>query len=523
MYFQHFGLRSDPFPLTPRLHLLFQSRSHEETMAHLVYGIEQEESILLITGGIGTGKTLALQNLISQLSGVLEPVLINVTQFSWPELVRYILHEMDGAPDPRHSLADLLHQLKGTLQERARAGRRVLLIIDEAQHLDVEALEGLRLLLNIGTSDRPALQLILTGQLALEDTIARRDLAQLGQRIRVRYRLEPLSRREVEEYIDHRIQVVGGRAGLFDERALDRIWSLSGGIPRVVNILASRALLAAYVARQDRVQPHHVREEDLPPLSDADPGGPVTASDGAGEDPPKTPAGPQVAGAAFPTEESLAARPAVPPPDEPSPSRAHEAAPRPRRAARAEGGGGRGRRVVLVLVPLVLLLGAAGLAWQLDVASLRTRLTTPLPDTADSTPARDPALVGAGDGGEDGEDGTTVAQRETPVDVGASGRANDAPRSDVDAGTGPAAPAVPASSFVAHLASFQDATLASSYQEFLERAGARAFSRTVTVDGKAWVRVFVGPFSSTEQAWSRVDALVRDGLADYAEVVEKDS
>jgi type II secretory pathway predicted ATPase ExeA len=521
MYFQHFGLRSDPFPLTPRLHLLFQSRSHDETMAHLVYGIEQEESIVLITGGIGTGKTLALQNLISQLSGSLEPVLVNVTQFSWPELVRYILYEMGSEPGPELTPADLVFRLKTLLQERARAGRRVLLIIDEAHHLGVEALEGLRLLLNVGTSDRPALQLILAGQLALEDTIARRDLAQLGQRIRVRYRLEPLSRREAEEYIDHRIQVVGGRRGLFEERALDRIWSLSGGIPRVVNILASRALLAAFVARQDRVQPHHVREEDLPPLSDAEPedtaaapaaaASPVEAPPRAEASPPTSPpATAAVAGTPELPEAPPTAGPTPPPPDA-LPHRSHESPPRQRRRHQAGSRDGGGRRIALMVIPMVLLVVAVGVAWQLDLADLRTRLTTPLP----AAPTAGTAVPEAGQ--PPGDAGLAEApSREQPADPTPDPALEPAPGRE----TTPAA-APPA--FVAHLASFQDATLAASYQELLEQAGVLAFSRTASVGGEAWVRVFIGPFETRDRARSRVQQLVRDGLADYAVVAERGS
>lgn len=277
MYQQHFGMHTDPFPLSPKLAFVFPSRAFGETMAHLVYGIEQAEDIILITGGIGTGKTLAVNNLLTQIHRVLEPVVINVTRLTFAELIKTVLLELGETVPAGADTADLLQQMKRVLHTRRREGRKVLLVVDEAQHLGVETLESLRLLTNLSTPEEQCLQLVLVGQHALEEAIGRRELAQLSQRIRVRYRIEPLSRQEVEAYLDHRVRIAGCPRHLFRPGAIDRIYELSQGTPRVVNILASRALLAAFVAGKNMIEPSHVRAEDLPPVTDA-----PEASPGAG-------------------------------------------------------------------------------------------------------------------------------------------------------------------------------------------------------------------------------------------------
>lgn len=530
MYFQHFGLRTDPFPLTPRLYFVFQSRTHGETMAHLVYGIEQEESIVLITGGIGTGKTLALHSLVTQLSNALEPIVVNVTQLSWPELIRFILYEMGAKPQPGLSLADLLQQLKQLLRERAEAGRRVLLIIDEAQHLDVESLEGLRLLLNLSSPDNPSLQMILAGQPALERTIARRDLAQLNQRIRVRYRLQPLTRAEVEDYLDHRTQMAGGTRGLFHRSALDRITSLSGGIPRVVNILASRAMLAAFVEKARQVEARHVRVEDLPPLSDTDDradeasGSAATAAQEPAPPPTRSPAGgePRVA----PAPSGSASRPAPPPDQLPLGPQA------PERRSRD------GRRIaVAALLPVLTLLIALAVAWQLDLGSLRTRLTTEMagldaagsrPEGAASVADRDLPAADAVGGVAGEEPAAPVTRMETGEEPSRSGESEAAvpaaPAAPAEARETPrqeSATVAPSGQFLVHLASFRDADPAVAYVDLLTEAGATAFLETAEAADSTWVRVYIGPFPDAESARVRARDLSRNGLADYSLIVER--
>lgn len=487
MYINHFGLSTDPFPLTPKLFFVYQSRAYGETMAHLVYGIEQEEGIVLITGGIGTGKTLALQSLLSQLSGPIDPVLVNVTQMDWVELLRYILLEMGEKLAQGLGVADLVQQLKSVLEERRDRGRKVLLIVDEAQHLDVQALEGLRLLMNLSSPEKPSLQLILVGQLALEQTIARLELSQLNQRIRVRYRLQPLTRKELEQYITHRTLVAGNEQPLFKPGAIDRIFELSGGIPRVVNILASRAMLAAYVEKSPKVDHRHVRVEDLPPLSDK----------------PEAPPAETVAPAELMAPEESVAKPdprpapvkrEVAPPPPPPPAMKPILPPEGGERSRS------GRQFMMMTIPVLLLLVIAVIAWQLDLGSIRTRMTTPLPDvpaTATLLPAT-PVVEGQVPGDE------AVEVAEVPVQAEPEALINQ--------------PAV-----VVHVGSFREIARAEAYLGMLRDSGAMGFSESIASDGETWVRVYLGPFVDTLEAGALIERLSADGLVAYNRTIIRES
>jgi len=264
MYHDHFGLYTAPFSLSPHLHFVFRSTAFEETMAHLVYGLEGGEDLVLITGEIGTGKTLALHNLIKHVSRSYRVALVNVTQIDFRELLKLLLAELKVAMPAAADRADLLSALKIEMEATHRQGQRVLLIVDEAQNLSAETLEGVRLLTNMGPPGEQVLQVVLSGQPGLRAQIDDPALAQVRQRIRVHYHLEPMDRREVEEYMDHRLKVAGCERKLFRREAVERIHELSGGIPRLVNVLADRALLAAYVDGAEEVHGKHVEaEQDL--------------------------------------------------------------------------------------------------------------------------------------------------------------------------------------------------------------------------------------------------------------------
>jgi general secretion pathway protein A len=263
MYLDHFGLYTAPFSLVPHLRFLYLSSAFEETTAHLLYGLEGGEDIILITGEIGSGKTLALHNLVSNIKGQYQVVVVNTTQVQFNELMKIILSDLGVKAARNADRADLLTALKQYLIGLSREGKRLLLVIDEAQNLDVLALEGIRLLTNIGPVDEQLVQLILSGQPGLRKTIDMPELAQVRQRIRVHYHLDSLSRHETTAYIVHRLKVAGCSQPIFSPDAITVIHDRSWGIPRLVNTLADKALLAAYVDDSDTVQPQHISDENL--------------------------------------------------------------------------------------------------------------------------------------------------------------------------------------------------------------------------------------------------------------------
>jgi general secretion pathway protein A len=530
-------MHTDPFPLSPKLVFVYPSRAFGETMAHLVYGIEQSEDIILITGGIGTGKTLAVNSLLSQIQRVLEPVLVNVTRLTFPELLKYILLELGETVLGQSDTPDLLQQLKRVLHERRKLGRKVLLIVDEAQHLDADTLESLRLLLNLSTPEEQCLQLVLVGQHALEDTIGRRELAQLNQRIRVRYRIEPLSRQEVEAYLDHRVRVAGCTRHLFRPGAIDRIYALSHGIPRVVNILASRALLAAFVGGKSMVEPSHVRAEDLPPVTDA----PHLATPSSDVPAPETPAAPAAtaAEAAPPSPapvQTSRPEPAVEPALEPA--EADEQAPFLMWPPRQQGQGSRGKRWLAVVVPVMLAL-AAVLVWQWpNLTSSRPtrpsgsvvhpRPTRPAVETPvarqdlpvrESSPPVDSVAVAAKAANVVKAEPVVVAKPQAPVVK----REKPAALPPAAVASEPAVktPSTPARTgdLAVHVGSFHDAARAERLKQRLASAGFAAYETRDVIDGGPWVRVFAGPFANRAAAEQARDQLTQGGVVAYARVI----
>jgi len=260
MYKEHFGLHTSPFALGSHLQFLYKSGAFEETMAHLVYGLKGGEDIVLITGGIGTGKTMALHNLVTHISSLYKVALINTTQIDYKELLKMVLVEMKVSYPPEADRADLLMILKGEIENAATGGKRILLIVDEAQNLDTNTLEGLRLLTNLAKTDEQALQLVLVGQPGLLESLNSPELIQLKQRIRVHYHLITLTSNEMKEYIEHRLTVAGCRKKVFNENAYERIYELSEGVPRLVNIIADKSMLKAFVDRAKLVDAKHVEE-----------------------------------------------------------------------------------------------------------------------------------------------------------------------------------------------------------------------------------------------------------------------
>src|SRR5262245_6455175 len=261
MYAQFFGLKEKPFAITPDPRYLFMSERHAEALAHLMYGINEAGGFVQLTGEVGTGKTTIVRSLLAQAPKDAEIALILNPRMTAPEFLLTICEELGiDVPDAsRRSLKDLVDILSGHLLEAHAAGRRVVLVVDEAQNLSPEVLEQVRLLTNLETNTQKLLQIILIGQPELRALLERNDLRQFAQRITGRYHLDPLSPAETSAYVRHRLRVAGATTDIFTPPALTEIYRLSGGVPRVINVVSDRSLLGAYTQDRHRVGSSLVR------------------------------------------------------------------------------------------------------------------------------------------------------------------------------------------------------------------------------------------------------------------------
>lgn len=248
MYNQHFGLSETPFSISPDPRYLFMSGRHREALAHLLYGLRIDGGFVLLTGEVGTGKTTLCRCLLEQVPAHCDIAFIFNPKLNTLELLRTLCDELHIAV-PANVLSSkvLVDRLNAHLLASNSRGRKTVLIVDEAQNLSNEVLELLRLLTNLETSQRKLLQIILLGQPELRERLAETTMRQLAQRVVARYHLEPLSRREVTTYVQHRLAVAGARFNLFPPRVLESLYYLSGGTPRLINLICDRALLGAYV------------------------------------------------------------------------------------------------------------------------------------------------------------------------------------------------------------------------------------------------------------------------------------
>ena len=255
MYLAFFGLNEKPFSITPDPRYLFLSERHAEAMAHLLYGINEAGGFVQLTGEVGTGKTTIVRSLLAQAPKNAEIALILNPRMTAPEFLLTICEEVGiGVPDSAtQSLKDLVDILSQYLLRAHAGGRRVVLVVDEAQNLAPEVLEQVRLLTNLETNTQKLLQIILIGQPELRELLARNELRQLAQRITGRYHLSPLSGEETTAYIRHRMRVAGATADVFNRFALEEIYRLSGGVPRVINVICDRALLGGYSQDRHRI------------------------------------------------------------------------------------------------------------------------------------------------------------------------------------------------------------------------------------------------------------------------------
>jgi len=261
MYLSFFGLNEKPFAITPDPRYLYLSERHAEALAHLLYGINEAGGFVQLTGEVGTGKTTTIRSLLAQTPKNADLALILNPRMTPPEFLLTICEEMGiGVPDAaEHSLKDLVDILNDYLLKAHAAGRRVVLVVDEAQNLAPAVLEQVRLLTNLETNTQKLLQIILIGQPELRELLARNELRQLAQRITGRYHLDPLSSEETIAYVRHRLRVAGATTDIFTAPALNEVFRLSGGVPRVINVIADRALLGAYTQDRHRVASSLVR------------------------------------------------------------------------------------------------------------------------------------------------------------------------------------------------------------------------------------------------------------------------
>ena len=261
MYTSFFGLNEKPFAITPDPRYLYLSERHAEALAHLLYGINEAGGFVQLTGEVGTGKTTVVRSLLAQVPKNAEIALILNPRMTAPEFLLTICEEIgigvpDDAAQSRKDLVDILNQY---LLRAHAGGRRVVVVVDEAQNLAPEVLEQVRLLTNLETNTQKLLQIILIGQPELRELLGSFELRQLAQRVTGRYHLDPLSNDETAAYVRHRLRVAGATSDVFTGPALHEVYRLSGGVPRVINIVCDRALLGAYSMDRHKVTSNLVR------------------------------------------------------------------------------------------------------------------------------------------------------------------------------------------------------------------------------------------------------------------------
>ena len=255
MYKEYFGLKENPFSIAPDPHYFYMSEGHREALAHLVYGVNSDGGFILLTGEVGTGKTTVCRCLLEQLPENTEIAFILNPKLTVEELLAAICDEFGiRYPEGNRSNGVLVSAIYEYLLHIPEKGRRAILVIEEAQNLSLEVLEQIRLLTNLETSQRKLLQIILLGQPELREMLAQPQLRQLSQRVTARYHLGPLSEDETCAYVNHRLSIAGLiRSHLFSNGALKHLFRLTGGIPRLINVICDRALLGAYVQGKNQV------------------------------------------------------------------------------------------------------------------------------------------------------------------------------------------------------------------------------------------------------------------------------
>lgn len=253
MYSEFFGLNEKPFAITPDPRYLYMSARHADALAHLLYGISESGGFIQLTGEVGTGKTTLIRSVLEQLPAKAEIALILSPQLTTVEFLATIVQELGCTPPEERTVKAYIDVLNAYLMRAHAEGRRVVLIVDEAQTLSPELLEQVRLLTNLETAKQKLLQIILIGQPELRELLDKSEMRQIAQRITGRYHLEPLTKDDTRAYVRHRLRVAGAQSDIFTKRALAALYAHSRGIPRLINVIADRALLAAYTRDQRTV------------------------------------------------------------------------------------------------------------------------------------------------------------------------------------------------------------------------------------------------------------------------------
>ena len=261
MYEQFYGLKENPFNVTPNPDYIYLGENHKEALAQLLYGVRKKKGFIVITGEVGTGKTTLIHYLLDKLDGndhTKTAFLFN-PKLTVNDFIQYILRDL-GVRVQGQTKGEYLHHLHRYLLNVYRKDERVVLIVDEAQGLKPELLEEIRLLSNLETSRSKLLQIVLVGQPELDKTLSQPEFRQLRQRINLRYHLTPLSEKETREYIEKRLKIAGAKEPIFTEKAIKEVYRRSGGIPRLINILCDNALLNSYALDKQRVDEKSIRE-----------------------------------------------------------------------------------------------------------------------------------------------------------------------------------------------------------------------------------------------------------------------
>ena len=253
MYTQFYNLAERPFELTPDPRYLFLSSRHREALAHLTYAVEERRGFVQLTGEIGTGKTMMLDALVLGLDARTKVAQLSHTTISEDEFFDFLISEL-GLEYRGSRKLERLREIQQFLDEWTAAGRNSVLVVDEAQNLSLPVLEEIRLLSNLRSQGQCSLQIVLAGQPEFRAMLDQEGLRQLKQRIGIRYHLTPLSAAETGEYITHRLNVAGAKGStIFDKGAVEAIFTYAGGVPRMINIVCDRALVAGYGDNRRRI------------------------------------------------------------------------------------------------------------------------------------------------------------------------------------------------------------------------------------------------------------------------------
>jgi general secretion pathway protein A len=253
VYLKFYELTQPPFDLTPNPRFLFNSAKHREAINHLLYGIRERKGFVQLTGEVGAGKTTLCRALLEQLGPSFSTALILNPVLDADQLMKAVAMELNLQVKGLDRL-ETVAEINRFLLQQVEHGKDTVLIIDEAQDLTRELLEQVRLLSNLETDERKLLQIVLMGQPELRDRLNDYNLRQLRQRITIRYHLNPLKRNEIGQYVQHRLQVSGANgAPYFTTAALWRIYSYSKGIPRLINAICDKCLLAGFVGQRKKI------------------------------------------------------------------------------------------------------------------------------------------------------------------------------------------------------------------------------------------------------------------------------